>query len=355
MYWRQAAGAAVLGVVAAWVVRMQVGQSLAVAAGTALVVYVAVRVLIATRARIQYWLGRGGHDSTRRHCGNCGQHIRRRPGDWITECKRCGWRPGLPGLRWLFYSVPAVHLRRSLSAGRVVVLLLATALILANPGVAALGGVSPLPEPQATQGDDRREPDNPVPPSPETPEVISPYEPPTDQQVDVRVDVSAVRREFLDTLNAERQDQGLPAIDEASVLQEMATAHAENMRQHDYIGHVQPDGTTIEQRFRDRGLLPACKIDTQSGVGYYPGAEVTAGTWLGRPVSAEWEEESQYMVTSSEELVHALFQEWMHSSEHRKVLMLEGVTKGGLGIAINDDGKVYAAYELCGTDTYIGE
>lgn len=143
MYWRQIVAAAILGA-AVGVGATRLGQSLVGATGLALVVYVLVRVAFATRARIHDWLGRTGHDLTTGDCGSCGQYIRRQPGDWITECKRCGTRAGFPGLRWLIHSVPAIHFRRSFGWVRVTVIVIAMAIVVMNP--TTIGSVgAPIP------------------------------------------------------------------------------------------------------------------------------------------------------------------------------------------------------------------
>lgn len=84
-------------------------------------VYFACLWLFATVGRTRYWLARGSGRSTGRSCPGCGRWIRRLSGDWYLECKRCGWKPGLPIVRWLTHSVPSRQFRRSVSPQSVVV------------------------------------------------------------------------------------------------------------------------------------------------------------------------------------------------------------------------------------------
>lgn len=154
-----------------------------------------------------------------------------------------------------------------------------------------------------------------------------------------------VQEEFAKQLNSERQSRGLNPLITSQILRAMGSEHAENMREHDYIGHVQPDGTTIEDRYRDRGLLPKCRLSAGDGK-YYDGAENAAGAHIDELVTHPGTSESFYIDTESE-LAAFLLDSWMTSDGHRKVLLLDSAKEIGLGIAISDSGRVYAALEFC--------
>lgn len=77
--------------------------------------YLVIRWVWATLHRTRYWLSRGTEGIYTEYCPNCEQDRYRVSGDWILTCHKCGWKPGLPVLRWIVRSVPAVQFRRSVS------------------------------------------------------------------------------------------------------------------------------------------------------------------------------------------------------------------------------------------------
>lgn len=154
-----------------------------------------------------------------------------------------------------------------------------------------------------------------------------------------------MQHEFAKKLNEERTSRGLDPVGTRQILRAIGEDHAENMRKHDYIGHTQPNGTTISDRYRDRGLLPQCRLPTGNGR-YYNGAENVAGAHVTETVTHPGTSE-YFNIDTEEELAAYLLDSWMSSDGHRKVLLLESANEIGLGIAIAEDGEVYAALEFC--------
>jgi hypothetical protein len=70
---------------------------------------------LASYHRTHYWLSRGSKGVFTKRCPNCDRSRHRMPGDWILNCLQCGWKPGLPVLRWFVKSLPAIQFRRSVS------------------------------------------------------------------------------------------------------------------------------------------------------------------------------------------------------------------------------------------------
>lgn len=159
------------------------------------------------------------------------------------------------------------------------------------------------------------------------------------------VDVEAVREEFVSLMNTARTRNGSETVTRSSELAEMGDAHAANMAEHDYIGHEQPDGDTIEDRFRANGLLPDCRIYLSADE-YYAGAENAAGATLGTPVVADWATGGVYTVKDAEDLAGFLFMQWMTSPGHKRPMLAENTEEIGLGLAF-EGGEVYAALEFC--------
>lgn len=152
----------------------------------------------------------------------------------------------------------------------------------------------------------------------------------------------AVETVFVERFNEMRMDHSAATVTPNDDLSEMGQAHAENMAENEYIGHVQPDGTTIEQRFADRGLH--CELPVQGTNEYYPAAENVATAAEGRiehPGSDE-----TFFVHTNDDLAEFLMDSWMTSEGHRQVMVLPSVREIGLGVAQNGS-DIYAALEFC--------
>jgi uncharacterized protein YkwD len=158
------------------------------------------------------------------------------------------------------------------------------------------------------------------------------------------IDPETAESAFLERYNQMRDERGLAAVTVDEQLSEMGKAHAENMAEHGYIGHEQPDGTTIADRYRERGLLSECELPAD-GDQYYPGAENAAGAVVGdvtHPGTGE-----TFNVTDADSLAGFLMSSWMSSDSHRRVMLLPAVRRIGLGVAVREDGEIFAALEFC--------
>lgn len=310
--------------------------------------YVGTRIFFATLFRTEYWLRRGSARFNRKRCPNCNRQRHRLSGDWYLECRRCGWKVGLPVIRWLVHSVPSVQLRRSFGPVRIAVIAIAIVLIVgpvtltpcmiadgSNDVVDGLQNVNlseNSPDENDVQGTGSGENDD------ENDGASSTTENPGEYNEDT------VREHFSDYLNEERRSRGLQRLSDRGELIAMGEEHTDNMARHDYIGHTWPVGTTIQDRYERRGLFPECNIPIEGSNRFYPGAENAAGAYVNQQFTSGGK---SYHATNEEELVAALVDIWMNSPPHRKVLFLENADEMGLGIEITDGGKVYAALELC--------
>jgi uncharacterized protein YkwD len=158
-------------------------------------------------------------------------------------------------------------------------------------------------------------------------------------------DTDALNTAFLDRFNAMRTERELGEATQSDVLTEMATAHAANMADHDYLGHEQPDGTTIEDRFRERGLLPGCELPVPGSDSYYPGAENVAGAVESGRVTHPGTDETFY-ITGPDSLAAFVMDSWMTSPPHRDVMTLPAVEDVGIGVGRRDE-DLFVAVEFC--------
>jgi len=324
-----------------------------VAVLSGVIIYISARWAIAWLFRTKFWYRRGGNINNSDPCPDCGQRIYRLKRDWILRCGRCGWTAGWPGLRWFTHSVPVQQLRRTIVGPGLLLVILALSGLFAPAAVsnavssatneatsladsAAVADDAPS-KGQSSQGSDSQagtqQNDDGGGAATETPASGSEL-----------VDRTAVRVAFQEGLNKERTKRGLQPVTRREVLWKMGDKHAANMAEHDYIGHQWPDGTTIEDRYQQRGLLPECRLPVSGSDRYYPGAENAAGAWIGLQFQVD---DETYYPTTEEELGEALVEIWMNSEGHRRAMLVESADEMGLGLYIKDSGKVYAALELC--------
>lgn len=331
-----------------------------------LVAYFLVRWLIAWLYRIEYWHNSGG--IRKRNCAECGQYIYRKRGDWVPKCYRCGRTVGLPGVRWIRHSVPAVQLKRTVFGPAFVIVVIAVALLAS--GVAGQVALSEVSLPDGNSNDDAEDARETgtddegsggqssesssdddividVPGVDVDLPTVNPSIDPDDVTIsaDQETNKTAVREAFMQRLNEARQERGLQTLSERAVLVEMGNQQAADMAENNYIGHEDSQGRTIEDRYRARGLLPECKLET-TGNRFYPGAENAAESYIWQDLIRWWDDKI-VSIDSEERLAEHLFNSWMNSSGHRKVMLLNSADEAGLGLAITDSNNVYAALEFC--------
>jgi uncharacterized protein YkwD len=157
-------------------------------------------------------------------------------------------------------------------------------------------------------------------------------------------DLSTVEAEFLRLLNQERERRSLRPLSQRDALTEMGRAHSRDMAERNYFAHESPDGVSAEERYRERGLLPECRIPIAGSDGYYPGAENIAQTYVGQEVQTT---RGVVYIDSEAKLAENLFRQWMNSQGHREAMLVYSADEAGLGIYITPNGKVYASLELC--------
>lgn len=154
-----------------------------------------------------------------------------------------------------------------------------------------------------------------------------------------------VERHFIRLLSEERQDRGLNPVTHREILSDMGENHSRVMAEMGEIGHVEPDGDTIKDRYQQQGLLPECRLPIANSDRYYPGAENAASTWVRRDI--ELGNGSIVYINSESELAQRLFEQWMGSTPHREAMLVSSADEVGLGLHITTNNKVYASLELC--------
>lgn len=308
------------------------GRSTVTAVGVGILAFALIRLAFATIGRTRHWLSRGTRGAYSTNCPDCGQYIYRQSGDWILRCYRCGWTAGWPLVRWLTQSVPSKQLQRSISLPTIVIVFVGALLFASGVGAVPGFDVGSVASQPASAGDADRS-------ATATPE---PTPTPTTTPVESGINPARVEEMFIQYLNEERQSRDLQTLEQRDELTEMGTAHSENMARYDYIGHEEPDGTTMIDRYEQRGL--SCRMPIEGSDRYYAGAENANAVYLGDYRTTYGE---TLYIDSEEDIARVLFREWMHSEPHKEAMLVESADQAGLGIAVNENGKLFASLELC--------
>lgn len=289
----------------------QADRTLGTALAVGVLAYIGLRWLFAWLFRTRYWIATGDRDW--RRCGQCGQDIYRQAGDWILECKRCGWRPGWPGVRWVTQSVPAVQFRRTVAGPRAVVVVFVGFLLVTGvtAGVTAEGLAA---EWAATQGAFSSDSGGGTATTPE------PW-----------VNETAIERQVFNFTNQYRIERGLAPVEYAPRLSAPAREHAQDMARHDFVGHRGSNGTTMTERYAGECSVPG---------------ENAGGTWYKRTFRTRKTDELVYL-SNETEVARNLVGGWIRSIGHRLNMLNERWTELGVGIAVRDDGKVFAVQVFC--------
>jgi uncharacterized protein YkwD len=133
-----------------------------------------------------------------------------------------------------------------------------------------------------------------------------------------------LRERALELVNADRAENGLPALEAGPVLDDAAIAHAEDMLARDYYGHHSPEGESVVDRYVEAG-------------------------------GSRWELVAENLsqctgCVPSLEVIEDLQQGWMESPEHRENIVAEGLERFGFGLA-SESGTLYAVQTFAGPGT----
>lgn len=347
MYWGQLAISLAFGL---WVgfTLFENGEPIGVATVGGALVFIGVRWLLAWAFRTRFWYKNGGRVWKR--CQDCGEGIWRVGGDWVLQCKRCGWTRGWPGLRWITHSVPSIQLRRTVNGPMLVLAVFLGAMLLTGvAGSITMAGVESTLEsvnsgmtqnPKAATETG----DSVTAPSPTVGGVQS-----TDESRSTPIDTTPIPEDFNQSvaeqtvhfeINEIRQSRELSTLNFDPELQAIARQHSEAMAEEGYIYHSGTDGD-LQDRFDRTGY--DCRVSVSSNR-YATGGENVAKTWFRERIIG-----GAYYSTA-EAVGEGLVEQWMDSSGHRENILREYWKNEGIGIVtVEEDGKtaVYATQVFC--------
>lgn len=175
------------------------------------------------------------------------------------------------------------------------------------------------------------------------PELIDPNDPgETRYETDVEtVSSIAVEDRVHELVNERRAEHGLEPIGFDGTIASVSRAHSQDMHEREFA-HVNPDGDTPHDRFN--AVADYCRVYSEN----------IARTSVGKPVERSYDGERVEYHTA-EELAEGLVEQWMNSPEHREAILGEqeavieagGLDRGGVGVYITDEGRVFATHNFC--------
>lgn len=356
MRWGQVATAVIVGMAVFGVVsESSYGVFTSLAAG--IVGYILARWAIAWVFRTRHWTNRDG--TATRRCPSCDQSIYRVRGDFVLECKRCGWKPMVPGLRLLTHSVATKQLRRTVyGPALVVVLLLSGGILYGVTGELDDRGmeiISTVDDATGTNADDDTDGSDGIADGAgdgaddRTGDAGDDLtgDPPddqgdghTDDQGDGytdgsfeegELDLERVEELVVEKTNEARLEHDESTLEADSGLAAVARAHSVDMVERDYFNHTSPEGDGPLDRVQDSD------VDC-TGVG-----ENLGQAYWEREFAVNYGEE---YVETNEELADALVKQWLNSPGHRDNLLHPDFTRIGVGLEVDGD-LVVATQKLC--------
>jgi uncharacterized protein YkwD len=143
---------------------------------------------------------------------------------------------------------------------------------------------------------------------------------PADDKAAPAVEMTKEEQQLLELTNAERAKEKLPPLTPNATLFKVARRHSANMARKDEMNHVL-DGKGPAERTRD------------AGYNYRRVAENIAEFEFGKPAEAQKPLDAA--------VIKEIMQLWMNSAVHRKNILDGRVEEIGLGVARNEQGKVY--------------
>jgi uncharacterized protein YkwD len=136
-----------------------------------------------------------------------------------------------------------------------------------------------------------------------------------------RLNATRVERLVAARTNEERRDRGLEPLAYDRTLARVGESHSEDMRERGFVGHENPDGEGLRERYAAFGL------DCPGGENVY---HSPAGSLARSPGAL------------AEHVVAA----WMDSEGHREALLKERFTRQGVGVVVGEGG-VWVTQDLC--------
>jgi uncharacterized protein YkwD len=131
-----------------------------------------------------------------------------------------------------------------------------------------------------------------------------------------------VERLVAERTNAERRERGLDPLAYDRALAGVGEAHSQDMRERGFVGHENPDGQGLRERYAAFG------IDCPGGENVYHSP-------------------NGGLASSARALADHVVGAWMDSPGHREALLKERFIGQGVGVVVAPDGGVWVTQTFC--------
>jgi uncharacterized protein YkwD len=159
------------------------------------------------------------------------------------------------------------------------------------------------------------------------------------------LDSSSIARKVHSLVNEHREDHGIRTMKYDEKLQSIAYAHSVDMAQNNFFDHVNEKGYDPSDRAERAGYT--CHKELEGGY-YTEGiAENIAQNYVHDTTIRYVNGFPIYDWLTEDELAYSIFDQWRTSPGHNENMLEPEYDREGLGIFIEDDGKVYATENFC--------
>ncbi|MCS7123527.1 MAG: CAP domain-containing protein [Candidatus Aenigmarchaeota archaeon] len=146
-------------------------------------------------------------------------------------------------------------------------------------------------------------------------------------------------------INEERRKNNLNSLTWDEDLAKIARYHSKDMATKDYFAHESPEGEDLETRYKKFGYF--CRISVGNLI--YSGAEniflhYIYDSYYYDPLTGKI---TGYVFNSLDDISYDVVTGWMNSEGHRRNILTSFFRKEGIGVYINDDGKIYVTQNFC--------
>ena len=140
-------------------------------------------------------------------------------------------------------------------------------------------------------------------------------------------DLNVTRVEVLvhEYTNRERREADVPPVEYDTAIASIAEYHSRDMAERNYVGHTNPDGESIADRYREFGY--AC--DTNGEI-------------------IQWLDYDDIDDRGADTLARTIVENWMDSELHRSFVLNESWDQQGFGVYVTDSRRVYVTQNTCG-------
>jgi len=153
--------------------------------------------------------------------------------------------------------------------------------------------------------------------------------------------ITELEQEIHNSINIERQNHGLSALEWDSKLSDIARSHSQDMSNRNYFDHYTPEGKGPTERAKAAGY----NCYKNFGSYYTDGiAENIHMGWLYSEIIYGWE--TTYNWYTQSEIAFNAVNGWMNSLGHRENILTSTYDKEGIGIAISNDYAIYVTQDF---------